>query len=75
MAVTVTTKPTLTVGVPRRIAASASGAENLAIAAYDVMPDDRHFVVQGTAPNPTGQRELSIITNWFQELNARVPAK
>ena len=68
-----TTKPTLTVSGPRRILASA--AENLEIEEYDVMPDDRHVLVKGTSPKPTGQRELSIITNWFQELNVRVPVK
>jgi Tol biopolymer transport system component len=73
MAVTVSTKPTLTVSEPRRIMGSA--ADNLAIESFDVMPDDRHFVVKSTPRNPTGQRELSIITNWFQELNARVPVK
>jgi len=72
MAVSLTTKPTLRVSEPRRMLASA--AENLAIDDYDVMPDDRHFVVKSQLPNPS-QRELSIITNWFQELNARVPVK
>jgi hypothetical protein len=75
MAVTLTTTPILTRAEPRRILASASAAEILAISAYDVMPDDRHFVVQGATPNPAGQRELSIITNWFPELNARLPVK
>jgi hypothetical protein len=40
-----------------------------------VMPDDRHFVVRRASANPSGEREISIITNWFQELNARLPAK
>jgi hypothetical protein len=73
MAASVTIKPTLTVGVPRRIMSSGSAA-NLAIDAYDVMPDDRHFViVRNTNPDPP--HALSIITNWTEELKARVPTK
>jgi serine/threonine-protein kinase len=72
MAARVTSKPILTVGVPRRIMSSGSAA-NLDIDAYDVMPDDRHFVI--VRNNANSQHELSIITNWTEELKARVPTK
>jgi hypothetical protein len=74
MAASVTIKPTLTVGVPRRIMPSGS-AGNLALDAYDVMPDDRHFVIVTATSLEPGQHQLSIITNWFEELKVRVPTK
>jgi hypothetical protein len=73
MAVSVTTKPTLTVSGPRRIMPPGSAAANVAVDSYDVMPDDRHFVVaRETSADSTNHRQLSIITSWLQELNARV---
>jgi len=73
MAVSVTTTPTLTVSGPRRILPEGSAAASLPIDSYDVMPDDRHFlVVKNDAADPAGPHELSIVTNWFRELNARV---
>jgi hypothetical protein len=73
MAVSVTTTPRLTVSGPRRVMPAGSAAASLLIDSYDVMPDDRHFlVVKNVAADPAGQHELSIVTNWFRELNARV---
>ena len=71
MAVSVKTRPALTVSRPRRVIPPDTAAANVAIDTYDVMPDDRHFLV--VRDNSSASRQsLSIITNWFRELNARV---
>src|SRR5262249_55129396 len=71
MAVSVKTKPALTVSKPRRVIPSGTAARNVAIDTYDVMPDDRRFLVV-KCNSSAGQQSLSIITNWFRELTARL---
>jgi serine/threonine-protein kinase len=39
---------------------------------YDVTPDGEHFLVMESA---TSRTDIHVITNWFEELKAKVPGK
>lgn len=78
MASNIQTGPTFSFTPPLPI-----GVKNIATnrdrGGFDIMPDGRHFVVlmpQSAFESGTATSEMFVVTlNWFDELNARVPAK
>jgi len=78
--VTVTTAPTFGVSeassVPRPVGISGGGPG--LPRAYDIAPDNQHFVV-AVAPVQAGSgsasHQIDFVLNWFEELKARLPTK
>jgi hypothetical protein len=60
-------------GVPRSEAVSLP----LAPRNYDLAPDGKHFLTVVEAGDrsttPDAGRQIQVVTNWFEELTARVP--
>jgi hypothetical protein len=77
-AVSVTTQPTLTFGnavaVPRPFNPGPPNSRTL----YDITPGGKFvgLILPGqTEPSAlTGQRQIQVVLNWFEELRARVPS-
>ncbi len=69
MAVSVTTEPSLSVGVPEPLFEDpysyGVGPRN-----YDVGPDGRFLMIK----EETAPRQINIVRNWTEELKARVPS-
>jgi hypothetical protein len=46
---------------------------------YDLAPDGKHFLIvveAGARPDAAeSSRQIQVVTNWFEELKARVPMK
>ena len=61
--------------MPRLLFQGTFGA-SAGIRSYDVTADGRRFLmVQQKARAPVGAAEMILVTNWFEELKQRVPAK
>ena len=83
MALDVTSQPSFGFGNPARVTSASEGAlTDLPFNPrnYDITPDGKRFVRvvdadaakrTGPPPNPT----LSVVLNWFTELQQRVPVK
>lgn len=75
MAVPIGLRPTFTAGVPRLLFQGKYGA-SAGIRSYDVAADGRRFLmVQQKERLPVSAAEMILVLHWFDELNARVPAK
>ena len=75
MAVPITLRPTLTVGVPRQLFEGRYGATS-AIRPYDVTADGRRFLmVQQKERPPVAAAEMILVQNWLEEVKARAPVK
>ena len=75
MAVAVGVRPTFTAGVPRVLFHGSFGA-SAGIRSYDVTADGKRFLmVQQKQRAPVIAREMILVTNWFEELKQRAPAK
>jgi serine/threonine-protein kinase len=78
--VSVTTQPAVTFGtpvnLPARVTANRLSGEPRA---YDILPDGRFVgLVSGSEPQQTDDAttsQIRVVVNWFEELNARVPAR
>jgi hypothetical protein len=66
----------VTFGAPTRFPVSVTG-DRLSIAprAYDVLPDGRFVGLITEDQSRRALTEIRVILNWFDELNAKVPAK
>jgi serine/threonine-protein kinase len=75
-AVDVRTAAGVTFGAPTRFPSSVTG-DRLSIAprAYDVLPDGRFVGLITEDQSRRALTEIRVIVNWFDELNAKVPAK
>ncbi len=69
--------PTLTLGTPRRIGEAAQGefGTTVPMSNYDVAPDGRLLGSTRRDPTPPPPKVLDLITNWFDELAAKVPGR
>jgi hypothetical protein len=75
MAVTVTTQPALTFGVPKRLFAGRY-LVNVPARAYDVTGDGQHFfLLQERERPPDVITQMIVVQNWHEELKRLVPAK
>jgi Tol biopolymer transport system component len=61
------------VGPPTKLFAFTSVAHILS-RAWDVSPDGQRFLAVEPAEAGTASSQLNIVSNWFEELKARVPA-
>jgi serine/threonine-protein kinase len=68
MSVTVQTSPTLSIGAPKELFRYAPGTT------WDVAPDGERFLVEQASPTGTGAI-FAVVTDWFDELRRRAPAK
>jgi DNA-binding winged helix-turn-helix (wHTH) protein/Tol biopolymer transport system component len=74
MVATVTTSPTLKVGVPRVLFTTSAIIAAHPIRAYDVAPGGRRFLVlRRDTPADSATTRIEVVLNWFDELSARVP--
>ena len=71
MVVPVETQPTFKAGTPRML---FQDANYLMQGNYDVAPDGQHFLMLKEKEAPASSKELSIVTNWTEELKRRVPS-
>jgi len=74
MAVPFTASPTFSIGNPELLfegpyLVGSPGAHN-----YDVAPDGQRFLMI-EASEPKGSLQIHILTNWFDDVKARVPTK
>ena len=75
MVVDVTLVPTFSAPVPRKLFEGAFGTTT-PIRGYDVSADGRRFLmIQPKQPVVQPITQLVVVTNWFEELKARVPTK
>jgi Tol biopolymer transport system component len=78
MAVTVSTQPSFAVTNPVAVPRGFGVADPAGPRPYDIMPDGR-ILGLGTAgqapPGSSGQAQIHVVLNWFEELKARVPTK
>jgi Tol biopolymer transport system component len=74
MAVDIRTTPTFSASRPRLLFtggfARMAGHTN-----YDVSPDDQNFVMVNTGEEERVASQITVITNWFDELKRLVPTK
>jgi serine/threonine-protein kinase len=80
MVVDITTASAPRIGRPRTLFTFDNGEVNLACATvrcFDVAPDGQRFygVKVRTPPPPTPVTHIELITNWFQDLRAKAPAR
>jgi hypothetical protein len=77
MAVAIETEPTFRVGIPEELFQGAYFSyrgHN-----WDIHPDGNRFLMikpppgEGGAISATGQRKITIVLNWDEELKQRVP--
>jgi hypothetical protein len=45
------------------------------VTTYSVAPDGRFLLVEEGQPEITQRRQLTLVLNWFQELNRLVPRR
>jgi hypothetical protein len=78
LAVSVTTQPTLRVGVPKEVLTGRFGVNNAGLAPrplYDVTPDGRRFLTLQDVADDSAKRSeprLVVVQNWDQELKRLV---
>ena len=74
----VRTQPALAFGKPSPLPIQdIHQATTAAVRNYDIMPDGRFLVLAGS-PTQTNARtnlQINVVTNWFTELQQRVPVK
>jgi hypothetical protein len=63
----VTTTPAFRAGQPKEL------FQQLSTTTWDVSPDKNKFLVELSARS--GATTLAIVTNWFEELRRRAPAR
>ena len=76
--VEISTKPTLTVGRPRRLLSRAyfNGTSTARNHTYDVSPDGQRFLmVKDSASAADRQPTVVVVKNWFEELRRLVPPR
>ena len=73
MAVKVDASPRLSAGAPSVVFRAPFVAGHELVQSYDVLPDDRGFVILRTSGGPEKAR-INVIQNWFEELKVKVPA-
>jgi Tol biopolymer transport system component len=66
----VSTTPTFTVGQQRTLFSVEEYRRHATHRAYDLMPDDQHFLMIRGGPTALG--DLVIVDNWFEELKAKL---
>ena len=70
MAVAIQAGATFQAGTPERLFATSAGTT------WDVFPDGSKFLVeQSSLTNAAGGTSLVVVTDWFDELKRRAPAK
>ena len=69
MAVDFQTTPRLHIGLPQVVAKTTFGTT------WDPAPDGKHLLVEMTSGSTEGARVMHGISDWFEELNRRVPVK
>ncbi len=63
-------------GAPRQLLDSTKWRSSNTGRGYDVSPDGRRFlVVMSIDATATTNQNITVITNWFEELRAKVPVK
>jgi eukaryotic-like serine/threonine-protein kinase len=75
MAVDVTTSPTLKAGTPRKLFEKHYEPTLALYANYSIAPDGQRFLMVKRISEGESPAEIKVALNWFDELNARVPAK
>ena len=76
MAVSVSTQPTFTAGVPRRLWQRPYPLTLLGYRGYDVAADGKRFLVVDAGERaPIKAAEMILIQNWTEELKRLVPSK
>ena len=74
MAVKIDTDPRLSVGAPTVVFRAPFVVGHSLVQSYDVLPDDRGFVIV-RALGGSEKARINVIQNWFEELKAKVPVK
>ncbi len=75
MAVTVRTDPDFTITPPAPVPRRFGLAPPMSPRPYDILPDGRFvFVETVTVPGDPRTVPLQVVTNWFNELTAKLPA-
>jgi hypothetical protein len=74
MSVQITTQPTFSAARPRPLF-SRRFAQTITGADYDVSPDGECFVMLNPGEQERAATEISVLLNWFAELNQKVPGK
>ena len=72
MAVKIGTDPRLSVGAPTVVFRAAFVVGNEFVQSYDVLPDDRGFVII-RALGGSEKAHINVVQNWSEELKAKVP--
>ncbi|MBN2318802.1 MAG: serine/threonine-protein kinase [Acidobacteria bacterium] len=86
MAVSVKTDPDMNLGQPKPLfqksyISSAFMFGNFDFSTWDIHPDGKKFLMLKPDTSTTeesytsGQRKITVVTNWFEELKKRVPVK
>jgi serine/threonine-protein kinase len=76
MAVTISTNPTFSAGVPRVLFQRPAPLALTGTRVYDVTPDAKRFLMTEDKPRPPIKlTEMILVQNWFEELTRRVPTK
>jgi len=76
MAVTIKTKPAFSAANPTEVFDDYYAGSNLASPNYDVTPDGQRFLmVTPSGKEPDVTQQVSVVLNWFEELERRVPGK
>jgi Tol biopolymer transport system component len=70
MVVSITTKPEITVGKPQVV--FKGPYINVGGLSYDVTPDDQRLLVLEPQYDDSQERELRVVTNWFEEIKQLV---
>jgi dipeptidyl aminopeptidase/acylaminoacyl peptidase len=74
MVVETVTHPSFSAGTPKAlfddyfVPTLATGAN------YDVSPDGRHTLMVKAGDQDTGETQITVVQNWFEELKQKVPA-
>jgi Tol biopolymer transport system component len=74
MSVQIATQPAFSASRPRPLF-SRRFAQTIVGADYDVSPDGEHFVMLNPGEQERAATEISVLLNWFEELNQKVPVK
>jgi eukaryotic-like serine/threonine-protein kinase len=74
MVTKVTSQPTFTFSTPTPVPRGFGVADPLTPRPYDILPDGRIVgVAYASTVGATRPMEIQVVTNWFEELRARVP--
>jgi Tol biopolymer transport system component len=78
--VSITTKPSVSFGVPVRAPKSGfTTAVPSSVRTYDILPDGKHFIgvmAAGQTPSgPASAPQIQVVLNWFEDLKQRVPVR